>query len=475
MDMKKNEIRNVEKLLVSKAETIKTTMRIIDAGAVKTALVVDEKKRLCGVITDGDIRRGILQGVSIDENVTKIMNANPVFEYEHSFSKERILEEIKKRGLTGVPLLDKNNVVKEFVMASEGANPHHFNTHPLISKHLKCILVIGGAGYIGSILTRKLLKKGYKVNVLDMLLYGEDSLRECLVDPGLKLIRGDTRHIEDITEAMRGVDAVVHLAELVGDPACALKPITTQEINYFATETIASVCKHFQINRLVYVSSCSVYGASRKNELLTEEAELNPVSLYAKMKMASEKALMEMKDSNFLPTILRLGTVFGFSHRPRFDLVVNVLTARALKEGEITIMGGKQWRPNVYVRDVADTIISVLEAPLEKVGGEIFNVGSSHNNHMIAEIGEMVQEAVPTARMIVNSQSDDLRDYRINFDKLRNVLNIELDKSVKFGIEEVKAALTTCPGIDYKEKKYSNIKVWKEMNMMNQEEACFKE
>ncbi len=447
----------IERLLVNKNKTIKEAMRVIDKGAIKTAIVVDESKKLCGMVTDGDIRRGILRGVGIDEKVSEVMNKNPIYAYTNT-PKEEILNILKNKKIPNLPLVDKNKVVKDFVLLSGGIDLSYFNINPKLKKHLNKILVIGGAGYIGSVLVRKLLGKGYEVNVLDNFTYVKKSLEGIKLNPKLKIIEGDTRHISYVSEALQDVDAVVHLAEIVGDPACALDTRKTQEINYLATRTIALMCKHFQINRLVYASSCSVYGASKGDELLNEESELNPVSLYAKMKIASENALTEMMDENFRPTILRLSTVFGFSHRPRFDLVVNLLTAKALKENKITIFGGDQWRPNVHVADVADTIISVLEAPIDVVGGKTFNVGTEENNYTINKIGELIKEVIPSANVVIENKDVDKRDYKVDFSRIRKTLGIKMRMSMSDGIKEIKEAFEKNPDLDYTKRRYSNIK-----------------
>jgi len=455
-------MKKINKILVNKNASIKETMAVIDRGAIKIAFVVDDSQKLLGTVTDGDIRRGILRGINIDENISKVMNKDPKFIYD-DMPKDEILAQFDRKSMIGLPIVNRDNVVKNFVLLSEGTEILYFNEINQ-QKHLNRILIIGGCGYIGSILVRQLLKKGYKVTVLDNFTYGKESLDEIKTDANLKIIEGDTRHIEDLSLAMKNVDAVVHLAELVGDPACALNPSTTQEINYIATRTIALMCKYYQINRLVYASSCSVYGTSTGENCLTEESYLNPVSLYAKMKIASEKALMELIDENFSPTILRLATVFGFSYRPRFDLVVNLLTAKAICDHKITIFGGDQWRPNVHVKDVAKTIVSVLEAPINIVGGCIFNVGSNENNYKINKLGDLIKKEIPTANLIIEDNEVDKRDYKVDFSKLKDTLNIKMS-TVKDGIREIKTALEKDKDLDYKDRKFSNIKMLEENNV----------
>ncbi|HLD33171.1 MAG TPA: NAD-dependent epimerase/dehydratase family protein [Candidatus Nanoarchaeia archaeon] len=444
----------MEKILVKNHTTIKETMRAIDRGGIHIAIVVDNGK-LIGVISDGDIRRGILRGMNIDEPITSIVNIKPTVGVEGTSDFEiRSLLQLDKISGFPLPIVDSENRVKDIALIKNSQLIYYNRTTVQHQQHNK-ILVIGGGGYIGSILVRTLLQRGYKVNVLDKFIYGKDSLAD-IENTKLQIIEGDTRHIEDMTHALQDVDAVVHLAEVVGDPACAADPSFAQESNYLATKMIADICKYFQINRFVYASSCSVYGAS-KDKLITESSAVAPISLYGKLKVAAENGLTEMMDENFSPTILRLSTVFGMSHRPRFDLVVNLLTAQAVSQGEITIFGGDQWRPNVHVSDVAETITALLECPIEDVGGKIFNVGSEENNHTITEIGELIKTAVPSVSIIMDKSQIDRRDYRVSFDLLHRTIKIKM-KSVEYGINEVKEAITSGKIKDYTHIRYNNYK-----------------
>ncbi|MAF89352.1 MAG: NAD-dependent dehydratase [Euryarchaeota archaeon] len=445
----------LEDMLIDQSTSIKEAMRIIDRAGVRMALIVDDNQKLKGIVTDGDIRRGIIKGAGNEDEVSTVMNKAPLTTKEN-VPHQDVLDLLKTNKVLGIPVLSESGEIIDMLLL-EGNEVLSYTKHEIEKKHLRKILVIGGAGYIGSVLVRKLLDKGYKVKILDNFLYGDESLSSIESDE-LTLLEGDTRHIEDVTEAVQDVDAVVHLAELVGDPASNLNPKFTQDINYLATRNVASVCKHFHLNRLVYASSCSVYGASEEGKLLTEESSLNPVSLYAKMKISSEKALVEMKDDSFRPTILRLGTVFGPSPRPRFDLVVNLLTAKAVRDGKITIFGGDQWRPNVHVEDVAESIISVLEAPLDKVGGEVFNVGSEKNNHTINELGNFVKGKVPSAELIIEEKDVDKRDYKVDFTKLREGLELSLERTVDEGISGIISFLEDNKDINYEDSKYSNVK-----------------
>ena len=317
------------------------------------------------------------------------------------------------------------------------------------------VLVIGGAGYIGSVLCRLLLTQGYNVRVLDALFYGDESVRPLLPDTRFELRRGDSRDVTALVAAMRDVQAVVHLGEIVGDPACSLDERTTREINLGATLTAAKVAKGLGIRRFVYASSCSVYGAS--DELLDESSALNPLSLYARAKIGAERALIDIQDGDFSPVILRLATVFGLSPRPRFDLVVNLLTARAVTDRTITVIGGDQWRPFVHVSDVARVIAECLRRPLSAVAGERFNVGSDTENYTIQQIGEIVARAVPEASISVIRGEGDPRNYRVSFAKIRRVLGFESAVPVGHGVAELRDAIHAGRIADYRDMRYSNV------------------
>ena len=319
------------------------------------------------------------------------------------------------------------------------------------------VLVVGGAGYIGSVLCRKLIARGYSVRVLDALFYGDESLRELRADRRFELVYGDSRDATVVAKAVRGVDAVIHLGEIVGDPACSLDEDITLEINFEATRMIAEAAKDQAVMRFTYASSCSVYGAS--DDLLTETSPLNPLSLYARAKIEAEHALFDLTDHAFRPLLLRLATVYGLSYRPRFDLVVNVLAAKAATDGVITINGGRQWRPFVHVSDVARLMADTLRMPMATVGGHVFNVGSNAQNHTIREIGDLVQRCVPTAALHINESVNDAdnRNYRVSFTKVERDLGFRPSRSVPDGIKEIVGAFASRQIVDYRESRYHNV------------------
>jgi nucleoside-diphosphate-sugar epimerase len=317
----------------------------------------------------------------------------------------------------------------------------------------KHVLVVGGAGYIGSLLVEKLIERGYRVRVLDALLYGRDPLRTVENHPDFQLMIGDCRNMQDVIRAVQGVDAIVDLAAIVGDPACEQDREAALEINYGATRMMIEVAKGNGIGRFIFASSCSVYGAT--DEEVDERSSVNPISVYAQTKVDSERALLAMASSDFQPTILRLATVFGLGYRPRFDLVVNLLSARAKQEGKITVFNGQQWRPFIHVRDVVEAMVLSLEAPVRIVGGEIFNVGDARLNYTLQQIAETIGGVFPNTR-VENVANSDLRNYRVNFDKVRNRLSFEAQYTILEGIEELKAAFDERFILDYKDLRYHN-------------------
>jgi nucleoside-diphosphate-sugar epimerase len=272
----------------------------------------------------------------------------------------------------------------------------------------------------------------------------------------LEVVRADFRQVDKVVEAMRDVDAVIHLGAIVGDPACSLDEELTIEVNLMATRMIAEVAKGSSVNRFIFASTCSVYGAN--DQLLNEHSALNPVSLYARSKIASERVLIQMADERFAPVILRFGTIYGLSDRTRFDLVINLLTAKAIVDGQITVFGGDQWRPFLHVDDAALALLRCMEAPLSLVRGQAFNVGSDEQNYTIRRVAEMIQHVVPTAQIIDGGTDRDQRNYRVDFSKIRNVLNFYPQWTVEQGVQQVIEAIQSGRVVDYRDARYSNVK-----------------
>jgi len=330
----------------------------------------------------------------------------------------------------------------------------------------RSVLVIGGAGYIGSALLPKLLARGYHVRLLDLFLFGMEPITKIVGHPNLEIIQADFRHVDRIVQAMKGVDDVIHLGAIVGDPACALDQELTVEVNLMATRMIAEVAKGCGIRRFCFASTCSVYGAN--DHMLDEWSELNPISLYARSKLASEKVLMQMADEFFSPVILRFGTVYGLSGRTRFDLVVNLLTARAIVDGKITVFGGGQWRPFLHVDDAALALMKAVEAPTDLIHGEVFNVGSNEQNYQLAEAAQIIQSLVGLDGRfpeITDMGADtDIRNYRVDFTKITKILGFIPEWTLQEGIQQVIAALESGDVKDYRDPMYSNVKFLSEEN-----------
>lgn len=322
------------------------------------------------------------------------------------------------------------------------------------------VLVIGGGGYIGSALVEKLLRLGLQVSVLDAMHYGEEPLARVAGHPNLTLIREDFRHIEVLTRAMSGVGSVMHLAGLVGDPACAVDTDLTVDINVTGTRLVGEIAKAQGVRRFIFASSCSVYGAC--DEIVDEQARLNPQSLYARSKVASEAVLGPLNSSDFAVTCLRFATVYGISGRTRFDLVVNLLCAKAVRDGVITVYGADQWRPFVHVDDVAAAVAMTLQAPTGLVAGEAFNVGSDNQNYTLGEVAELINKQVPDAEIVSDPDFVDKRNYRVSFEKIRTRLGFEPAWTIEHGIAQVTALMRSNRVGHYSLPTYSNLLYLKE-------------
>lgn len=456
---------DVAGFVIEQFKPLKKAMQTIDANGQGIAFVVDSDRKLVGTVTDGDIRRGIVDGKQLSKPVRKVSNLDPV-SVRSSWGNERVREELKAKHIenrvaTGgslvVPVLDEDDHVLNYTIVDEELRL--VEVPPTQSEAVETVLVIGGGGYIGSVLSRKLLDQGFEVKVLDTLLYGDDSVSPLRDDPDFTLVEKDMRSLENVVDAIEGVDAVIHLAALVGDPASAIDSQKTLELNYHSTKMIAEVCKYHQVNRFIFASTCSVYGqAETPDTLLEEDSPLNPVSLYAKSKIESERALMEMTDENFSPTVFRMATIYALSPRMRFDLVVNIVTAKAYDEGMIPIFGGEQYRPNVHVADAAQAYIDCLNAPINDVAGEVFNVGSNEQNYKIKEIGHLLVEEFPNAEIDRHHDKEDDRSYQVDFSKAVEFLGFEPEWTIRSGAREIYDALESGQFDDYTDPRYSNIK-----------------
>ncbi len=315
------------------------------------------------------------------------------------------------------------------------------------------ILVLGGAGYLGSVLVRQLLGMGRQVRVLDSFMFGEQALEEVKGHPNCELVRGDVRDVGMVVRCMKGCDAVIHLAGIVGDPACDENKQLAVEVNRAATRMLANVALECGVRRFIFASSCSVYGAS--DFFVNEQSAVNPLSVYSETKIDSERILLQAKSATFAPVILRLSTLFGLSPRMRFDLVVNLFVARAVFMGSITVLNGDQWRPLLHVQDAARACVASLEAASESVSGEVFNVGAAELNLQIDELGAAVSRVIPGME-IETLMSEDRRNYRVRFDKIQERLGFGCWKTLEHGIQEIYGAIRAGLITDFTTAHFNN-------------------
>jgi nucleoside-diphosphate-sugar epimerase len=315
------------------------------------------------------------------------------------------------------------------------------------------ILVTGGAGYVGSHLTRKLLARGHRVRVLDNFVYGGHGLDELVDHPDLELQHGDICDDRALAKATKGARAAVALAAIVGDAACDLDPTRTMAINYESTRQILDACRASKVERLVFASSCSVYGANG-DDVIHERSQLNPVSLYARTRIMSEELLLAQTDVDVL--ILRLATVCGVSPRMRFDLMVNTMTACATAQGAIRVSGAKQWRPHLHVQDAAEAFLMAVEAGRTKE--KTFNVGSDEQNYTVGQVAEHVAEHYPGTQIEYAPNGHDLRSYRVTFDRIRETLGFRAQRTIDDAIAEVGGLMTSGRVADFRHDQFHNAK-----------------
>jgi nucleoside-diphosphate-sugar epimerase len=306
------------------------------------------------------------------------------------------------------------------------------------------VLVTGGAGYIGSTLVPLLLEARHRVTVVDRFFFGEEPLRKPSETAGesLRIVRADVRRADP--RVFEGIDALVDLGGISNDPSCELDVDLTRSINVEGSVRVARLAQAAGASRIVFASSCSVYGHGQGTHL-TEDSPLRPVSLYAECKAEVERRLTDIaKITGITLTCLRFATVFGVSPRMRFDLAINVMTKNAYVGRRITVEGGgRQWRPFVHVRDVAEAIRRTLESPTETVAGQVLNVGSTDNNLRILNLAYRVRDQIPGTEVIMAPTDPDRRDYNVAFEKIRSVLDFTPGISVDEGIREVLEALRT--------------------------------
>lgn len=320
----------------------------------------------------------------------------------------------------------------------------------------KKILVTGGCGYIGSVLVPMLLERGYDIRVFDKLYFGDEPLIR--VSDKIELVAGDVRNFDH--SILDGIDGVIHLGSLSNDPTAAFDPDATRTINFEGTMKLANACKERGIEKFTFASTCAVYGFHLAG-IADETFSTNPQSDYAQSKLNVDIELQKMADGKFCPVILRQATVFGFSPRMRWDIVINAFAMHAFKMGRLDVwFGGEAWRPVVHLRDTAEAHIRCLEAEPEKVQGEIFNL--VYKNYRILELAHRVRKALAemgiSVEVDVNYDQVDNRSYRIGGDKMTRVLGFTPSISVEEGVKEIVEVLQSGQCRDFDHPIYYNMR-----------------
>ena len=320
------------------------------------------------------------------------------------------------------------------------------------------ILITGGAGYIGSVLTQILLTNGHKVRVLDNLMHGGQPLLNVWSHPKFEFLRGDIQNTETIRSALVDVEAVVHLAAIVGDPACARQPDLTRTVNLDASMNLIAESRRTGVSRFVFASTCSNYGKMKDSaQYVDETSEMRPVSLYAETKVAVEEAILDSaKMGNICATSMRFATVFGVSPRMRFDLTVNEFTLEVLVKKHLIIFGQQFWRPYIHVRDAARAIELILNSPIEKVRNQVFNIGSTDQNYQKQQLVELVKFQMPDAVIEYVRKEEDPRDYRVSFSKAKDRLGFDITLTVQDGVSEVAQLIKDGIVQDFNDSRYRN-------------------
>lgn len=320
-------------------------------------------------------------------------------------------------------------------------------------KRYETILVTGGAGYIGSVLTKNLVERGYKVKVLDSLIYGMNGIAHLIEEKSIDLINGDIRDQKTVEKSIDGVDCVVHLAGIVGEPLCSKIPEAAKQINQLATANLVNNCKN-RVSRFIFSSTCSNYGST--NDIVNEETPLQTLSLYSETKVKSESTILSTKTLNFEPCILRFATAFGLSPRMRFDLLLQEFIRDASVNNKITIFGPEFWRPLVHVQDISNACVFAIEEEKDLISGQIYNVGDNSQNFTKIALANMIKMHMPKVEIEIQGTKKDPRNYRVSFDKIKTHLGFNITKTVDDGIVEILNEIK-CGQLDPRESEFSNI------------------
>jgi nucleoside-diphosphate-sugar epimerase len=326
----------------------------------------------------------------------------------------------------------------------------------------RTVLIVGGAGYVGNVMCRRMLDRGWGVRVLDKLIFDHGSaIAPLLEQPGFSFVHGDLRDRATVDKALEGVTDVALLAGLVGDPITKTYPELSESINLGGCATVLEAIAASDISRFVFTSTCSNYGLRTSDDPATEESELAPLSLYAEHKVEMERRILAEADRgiDYVPTVLRISTAYGLSPRMRFDLTISEFTRTLAAGEELVVYDADTWRPYCHVRDISKAVITVLDAREDKVSGEVFNVGHSDENYTKRMVVDVVQEAIGgEGRVAFEEGGRDPRNYRVSFEKIRSVLGYEPDHRVPMSVAAVAEAVQAGAFVDYEARRgfYTN-------------------
>ena len=319
---------------------------------------------------------------------------------------------------------------------------------------IQSVLVTGGAGYVGSILTNELVKKNYDVKVVDSLVYGDAGISSLIDQNKIEFFNLDIRDSSKIASILKNVDCVIHLAAIVGEPLCKEIPEAAKQINEIATKNLVNLCKNNNVKRFIFASTCSNYGSSLN--IVDESSPVKPLSLYSECKVNSEKYIIDNNSDKFQTCILRFATAHGLSPRMRFDLLVQEFLHDALVDKKISIFGEDFWRPLIHVDDMASACISVVDASSITISGQIFNVGSSNENYTKKQLANIIQKHVSDIKIEIVKSKTDPRNYKVSFDKIKRILNFQPKRTVENSVVEILSKIEDGT-VDPRQSEFSNM------------------
>ena len=329
---------------------------------------------------------------------------------------------------------------------------------------IQSVLVTGGAGYVGSILTNELVKKNYDVKVVDSLVYGDAGISSLIDQNKIEFFNLDIRDSSKIASILKNVDCVIHLAAIVGEPLCKKIPEAAKQINEIATKNLVNLCKNNNVKRFIFASTCSNYGSSLN--IVDESSPVKPLSLYSECKVNSEKYIIDNNSDKFQTCILRFATAHGLSPRMRFDLLVQEFLHDALVDKKISIFGEDFWRPLIHVDDMASACISVVDASSITISGQIFNVGSSNENYTKKQLANIIQKHVSDIKIEIVKSKTDPRNYKVSFDKIKRILNFQPKRTVENSVVEILSKIEDGT-VDPRQSEFSNMsKLTTEINAL---------